>query len=155
MASDNQPGPSMMRVKLDDTKAGMKGLDKEKINKIILEASKGSKFYMNEQRREAELSAKLDAQLKELNSLPPSAIDRAESRADAILKELEVERDFSRTIVHVDMDCFYAAVHMRDEPALKDVPMAVGMLSTSNYIARRFGVRAAMPGLLPKNFVLI
>ena len=32
----------------------------------------------------------------------------------------------SRDIVHVDMDAFYAAVEMRDNPALKDVPMAVG-----------------------------
>ena len=39
-------------------------------------------------------------------------------------------------IVHVDMDMFYAAVEMRDQPDLVDKPMAVGgmgMLSTSNY----------------------
>ena len=44
-----------------------------------------------------------------------------------------------RTIVHVDMDMFYAAVEMKDNPALRGVPMAVGgmgMLSTSNYAAR-------------------
>lgn len=63
------------------------------------------------------------------------------------------ERDLSRTIVHVDMDMFYAAVEMRDNPALRGVPMAVGgmgMLSTSNYAARKFGVRAAMPGFIAK-----
>ncbi|XP_073536147.1 DNA polymerase kappa isoform X2 [Phyllobates terribilis] len=51
------------------------------------------------------------------------------------------------------MDAFYAAVEMRDNPELKDKPMAVGsmsMLSTSNYLARRFGVRAAMPGFIAK-----
>jgi len=54
-------------------------------------------------------------------------------------------------IIHVDMDCFYAAVEMRDNPSLKNVPIAVGskgargVLSTSNYIARQFGVRSAMP----------
>ena len=70
-------------------------------------------------------------------------------------------------IVHVDMDMFYAAVEMRDQPDLVDKPMAVGgmgMLSTSNYKvptiicmpyylssqARRFGVRAAMPGFIAK-----
>ena len=51
------------------------------------------------------------------------------------------------------MDMYYAAVEMRDNPALRDVPMAVGgmgMLSTSNYAARKFGVRAAMPGFIAK-----
>lgn len=31
-----------------------------------------------------------------------------------------------RKIIHVDMDCFYAAIEMRDNPALKDIPIAVG-----------------------------
>ena len=42
---------------------------------------------------------------------------------------------------------------MRDDPSLKEVPMAVGgmgMLSTSNYRARKFGVRAGMPGFIGK-----
>ena len=143
----------MMRVKLDDTKAGMGGLDKDKINKIILEASKGSKFYQNEQRREAELAGKIRSVLDDLRRLPDAEIAKAERRADAIFRSAEASRDLTRTIVHVDMDCFYAAVHMRDDPALKKIPMAVGgvgMLSTSNYLARRFGVRAAMPGFIAK-----
>ncbi|KAK6059477.1 ImpB/MucB/SamB family protein [Cooperia oncophora] len=51
------------------------------------------------------------------------------------------------------MDAYFAAVEMRDDPSLRTVPMAVGtsaMLSTSNYLARRFGVRAAMPGFIAK-----
>ena len=39
-------------------------------------------------------------------------------------------------IVHIDMDMFYAAVEIRDQPHLKEKPMAVGstaMLTTSNY----------------------
>lgn len=41
-----------------------------------------------------------------------------------------------KVIVHIDMDMFYAAVEMRDQPHLKEKPMAVGtkaMLTTSNY----------------------
>ena len=52
---------------------------------------------------------------------------------------MRLDRDLSRTIVHVDMDMFYAAVEIRDNPALRGVPMAVGgmgMLTTSNYEAR-------------------
>nr|XP_017825347.1 DNA polymerase kappa isoform X3 [Callithrix jacchus] len=67
--------------------------------------------------------------------------------------ELEQSRNLNNTIVHIDMDAFYAAVEMRDNPELKDKPIAVGsvsMLTTSNYYARRFGVRAAMPGFIAK-----
>lgn len=60
-----------------------------------------------------------------------------------------------RKIIHVDMDCFYAAVEMRDQPHLRDVPLAIGgaaakrgVISTCNYVARRFGVRSAMPTAL-------
>lgn len=57
-----------------------------------------------------------------------------------------------RKIIHVDMDCFFAAVEMRDNPALRDIPIAIGgsrerrgVISTANYPARQFGVRSAMP----------
>jgi len=50
------------------------------------------------------------------------------------------------------MDCFFAAVEMRDNPALRDIPIAIGGsrerrggISTANYPARKFGVRSAMP----------
>jgi DNA polymerase-4 len=55
-------------------------------------------------------------------------------------------------IIHIDMDCFYAAIEMRDNPALKNKPVAVGgesdrrgVLCTCNYLARQYGVRSAMP----------
>jgi DNA polymerase-4 len=57
----------------------------------------------------------------------------------------------TRKIIHVDADCFFAALEMRDNPALRDRPMAVGghpsrrgVISTCNYLARRFGVHSAM-----------
>ena len=56
-----------------------------------------------------------------------------------------------RKIIHVDMDCFYAAVEMRDNPELRDIPLAVGgaadrrgVISTCNYLAREYGVHSAM-----------
>lgn len=61
-----------------------------------------------------------------------------------------------RKIIHIDMDCFYAAVEMRDFPEYRDIPLAVGgdgprsVLCTANYQARTFGVRAAMPAITAK-----
>ncbi|HMJ05101.1 MAG TPA: DNA polymerase IV [Chthoniobacterales bacterium] len=57
-----------------------------------------------------------------------------------------------RAIIHLDMDCFYAAIEVRDRPELKGKPVGVGgardrrgVLTTCNYEARKFGVHSAMP----------
>lgn len=57
-----------------------------------------------------------------------------------------------RKIIHLDCDCFYAAVEMRDDPSLRGLPMAVGgtpqqrgVIATCNYEARHYGVHSAMP----------
>jgi DNA polymerase-4 len=57
-----------------------------------------------------------------------------------------------RKIIHCDCDCFYAAVEMRDDPSLVNLPIAIGgksdrrgVIATCNYKARQFGVRSAMP----------
>ena len=58
----------------------------------------------------------------------------------------------TRKIIHIDMDCFYAAIEERDHPELCGKPVAVGGLSlersvlcTCNYIAREYGLHSAMP----------
>lgn len=61
-----------------------------------------------------------------------------------------------RKIVHVDMDCFYAAIELRERPELVGKPVAVGgtsgrgVLTTCNYEARKFGCHSAMPAFKAK-----
>ncbi len=77
-----------------------------------------------------------------------------------------------RKIIHVDMDCFYAAVEVKHRPELRGKPLGIGgppntrsVLCTASYEARKYNVKAAMPSaqalrlcpnliLLPPNFEL-
>ncbi|CAN8220303.1 unnamed protein product [Coccothraustes coccothraustes] len=143
----------LLRMGLNDNKAGMQGLDKERINKIIMEATKGSKFYENELKKDQQVNQRIEKMMQLKEKITAQQLLKAQMQVDKLVIELEQNRNLSSTIVHIDMDAFYAAVEMRDNPELKEKPIAVGsmsMLSTSNYHARRFGVRAAMPGFIAK-----
>ena len=62
--------------------------------------------------------------------------------------------DVSRKIIHIDMDAFFASIEERDNPKLIGKPVVIarnpletggrGVVSTANYIARRYGIHSAM-----------
>lgn len=79
---------------------------------------------------------------------------------------MEVQRDLSQVVVHVDMDAFFANVELLDNPDLASKPFGVriwfrrrlkpsltlrlcqvggAVMSTASYEARKFGVRSGMP----------
>lgn len=62
-----------------------------------------------------------------------------------------------RRVLHADLDCFFAAVEELDDPTLRGRPVIVGghpdrrgVVSTANYVARRFGVHSAMSAALAR-----
>ncbi|XP_072955886.1 calcium-transporting ATPase 10, plasma membrane-type-like [Typha angustifolia] len=134
-----------------NAKAGMEGVDKEKVQRIIYEASKGSKYFENEQRKEAFIKQKIENLQAQCAKLTDKDISHFQSVADKKILELEASRDLTKLWLHSDMDAFYAAVETLDDPSLKGKPLAVGsmsMICTATYEARKFGVRAAMPGFI-------
>ncbi|XP_065314617.1 DNA polymerase kappa-like isoform X2 [Gordionus sp. m RMFG-2023] len=140
-------------LNLDDTKAGMISLDKEEINKKIQEASLGSLYYETQLKRATILEKRILNQHIFLSTCDNLRFESAKLKMEKIFKDLRNKQDLSQVIVHIDLDAFFAAVEMRDNPTLTSKPIAIGsmqMISTSNYIARRYGVRAGMAGFIGK-----
>ncbi|CAH0517849.1 unnamed protein product [Peronospora belbahrii] len=134
-------------------KAGMNGVDKQHVQKVVHRMSKASSFYQKSLHDNERVEERVISMRKKIACLSGGQLQRLQQETDVCIAQMEVMRDLSRIIVVVDMDMFYAAVEMRDNPKLRDVPLAVGglnMISTTNYAARQYGVRAAMPGFIGK-----
>ncbi|CCL99084.1 uncharacterized protein FIBRA_01098 [Fibroporia radiculosa] len=135
------------------TKAGL-AIDQSGINRIIAEASKGSKFYENEKRKDKDLTERIARILRHRDEVLKGVdIHSIEHGVDQLLFKLEGQRDLTQTIVHVDMDAFYASVELLDDPSLEGRPFAVvgkGVLTTASYEARKYGVRSGMAGFIAK-----
>ncbi|ROW13485.1 hypothetical protein VPNG_04348 [Cytospora leucostoma] len=138
-------GPSL-------TKAGQDSVDQKKVSEIIYNASKGSKYFSREEERDKILTFKIDRILEKKRQLEKLNLAREQRKADNLIAGLELSRDLSQYIVHLDCDAFYAAVEQLDRPELKDLPFAVGggVLTTCNYVARKFGCRSGMAGFVAK-----
>lgn len=136
-------GPSL-------TKSGQDGVDQKKVSEIIYNASKGSKYFNNEEVKDKVLTEKIERILAKKRQLDKLDLSSDVRRADRYIEELELTRDLTQNMVHVDCDAFYAAVEELDRPELKNVPFAVGkgVLTTCNYLARQYGCRSAMAGFV-------
>ena len=112
-------GPSLL-------KAGQSTVDQTRVADIIYRASLGSKYFLNESRRDIALTTKIASLLEKRRQLDTVDLRSELRKVDELLDRWDTERDLSQTIVHVDCDAFYASVEELDRPELKEVPMAVG-----------------------------
>lgn len=146
-------------INFDNSKAGLQNVDKRKTEEIIAEISKGSNFYRNEERKLRQRQEYLNKLVEKAKKYPswcrlnPNASNTLSQKVDEMEKSMEKERCLNNVFAHLDMDMFYAAVEEKKNPALRLLPVGVGslsMLSTTNYVARQYGVRAGMPGFIGK-----
>ena len=138
-------------------KAGMEGIDRAKIDAIILRESGNSNFMKQQRKRDAavdERIAKMKRRLDE-HKVGPHTWAEAERRMEPEIERLTKKRKRLSTCVVVDMDAFYMSCELLSRPDLNDKPAVVGrgMVLTSNYVARRYGVRSAMAGWIADKLV--
>eukprot|EP01059_Diplonema_ambulator_P013088 TRINITY_DN23611_c0_g1_i1.p1 TRINITY_DN23611_c0_g1~~TRINITY_DN23611_c0_g1_i1.p1 ORF type:complete len:467 (+),score=35.50 TRINITY_DN23611_c0_g1_i1:122-1402(+) len=134
----------------------MKGCDKALQARVIAELSQGSVHWEHVAGVEKDIDVKVKALKRKAKDVKTKELKIAEERADSLIREWEGEEVTGEWCVLVDMDMFFAAVEMRENPTLRDKPMVVGspsMVSTANYAARQYGVRSAMPGFIARELV--
>ena len=133
-------------------KAGMDGVDSEKIAEIVLQTAANSPFTAHQRKLDRAVDRRVAKLLAAKRKV--SEPERAAARATVAARraDLEASRRLERVCVVVDFDQFYAAVAMRDRPELAERPLAVGgaLVLTANYVARRWGVRSGQPGFVAK-----
>ncbi|KAJ3415917.1 deoxycytidyl transferase [Chytridiales sp. JEL 0842] len=110
--------------------------------------------FMNKYFSSSRLS-KLSNWKSDLRDYVATKMKEADGRGAAIAASALAGKRL-RTILHVDMDCFFATVAIRDRPHLKDKPVAIchssgqgvrsstSEIASCNYIAREFGVKNGM-----------
>ncbi|GAX23658.1 DNA polymerase kappa [Fistulifera solaris] len=132
-------------------KAGMDGIDRRRIDAIILRESGNSLYIQQQKRRDEKVNERIVAMKKKLQNqrtLYPQWPHESLPAIDRMLTECIRKRPNRSTCVVVDMDMFYMACELLTRPELHDKPACVGggMILTSNYPARKYGVRSAMAG---------
>lgn len=78
-----------------------------------------------------------------------------ESMSQKMLFEMPILNNTDRKVIHIDMDAFYASIEMKRHPDVRKKPLIIsndprrshgkGVVTTANYVARRYGVHSAMP----------
>ena len=103
-------------------------VDDARIRKLIDEAAKGSEYSRKEDKKVRECEYKVKkykAKIVAMKALPEKWAKMQQSVSN-LVDQVRKERILSRTWIHVDMDMFFAAVEIKDNPDLADKPVAVG-----------------------------
>jgi len=137
-------------------KAGMHTRSEEQLHSMMKDMKVSNRhYYKVKEKKVQETDDKIQKMLEKIQSRKsnPTLWNK---QLQECLRRFEVYKEecyLDRTWFHIDMDMFYAACELRERPDLQDKPVAVGdysMIQTTNYIARKWGVRSAMPGFMGK-----
>lgn len=127
---------------VEGNKAGFANIDTLHIEDVIAKETEGGLYADNEQKREEAHKAQIKELQRRAAELTPTEIANATAAVDAELRQLKFGKP--RIYALLDLDCFYCAVELKENPELRGRAMAVGhgIVCASNYEARRFGVKS-------------
>ena len=136
-------------------KAGMEGIDRKRIDAIILRESGNSLFMQQQRRRDQQVNERIASLKQKLAQALPGWEKEIHRQLNTEIPSILANRPTRSTAVVVDMDAFYMACELLSRPDLKERPACVGrgMILTSNYKARAYGVRSAMAGWIGDKLV--
>lgn len=134
---------------LDETKAGLDLIDRNTVNNIIVQETRGTAKFLRMREKERASCARSAVLAQRARALTHQDIKQETAKIDQMIAEVTKNLRNWRTIIAVlDFDCFYASVEERDNPSLCGKPMIVtggSIVCASNYEARKYGIRSAMP----------
>ena len=131
----------------------MDGIDRRRIDAIILRESGDSAYMKQQRKRDADVNVRISTMQKRLDENPPPWPH--DPSIDEIVGKSLGSRPTRSVCVVVDMDMFYMACELLSRPDLQYKPACVGngMILTANYVARKYGVRSAMAGFIGDKLV--
>lgn len=127
--ADNQQGKSIIKLFFDN-KTGLEGLDSDLINRTINDVTRGSNFYNHKLKKEQKIASRVERMKEQLENSTFVERENARKTIERLKDEYRTHgKDLSHIIVHIDMDMFFVAVEIRDNPSLAEFPVAVGSQS--------------------------
>lgn len=136
------------------SKAGMAAPTTAQINTVIQSKLKNTDYYRHQADKHKHTQIRSDQALQKIKAVNanPAILKPLRQQFEAFTKFLKTPPPLHKHWVHFDLDMFYVAVELKERPELVNLPVAVGssIISTSNYVARGFGVRSAMPTHIAK-----
>lgn len=137
----------------------------DEIKRKIHEVLKDTKKYKHDQLKKEENNKRVTEYKAKVENLPESTknflIEKIKTDVDTINRKFYDEDPNEDFYMFFDLDMFFAACELLDRPELASEPIVVGSLvvATSNYEARKYGIRAGMPTFLArelcKNVIVI
>lgn len=117
-----------MRFQFNATKAGMEEMVQRNINEVVEKALKGTAYYKHQQDKQEANAKKVEFYKAKLAAVygDQKVMAKLQRQYREKVAGLTSSVDVSRSWIHIDLDMFFVAIELRDNPSLQDKPVAVG-----------------------------